>query len=144
MAQSAEDKRARRRARRQERMADPEYRARVREQKRRYWESRGTDKQEYQRGWHKKRRQEQGPASWARKGLTRDDFERLYAAQSGKCGLCGCALANWFGDEQGAEPQLDHCHDTGRARGLLCRPCNTALGHYEKWEPDVLAQYLAH
>jgi len=56
-------------------------------------------------------------------GLSDGDYEKLYMAQGGKCAICERAT--------GATRRLsvDHDHDTGEVRGLLCRPCNTMLGH---------------
>lgn len=39
-----------------------------------------------------------------------------------ECGACGIAVTKRTG-------QLDHCHATGAARGILCMSCNLALGH---------------
>lgn len=41
---------------------------------------------------------------------------------------CGsiCAICKTYTDK----PNLDHCHRTGRIRGILCTRCNTALGKF--------------
>lgn len=54
-------------------------------------------------------------------GLSQADVEMMNQRQGGKCLLCGSA-----------KPLVvDHCHSTGRVRGLLCTPCNTWLGRVE-------------
>lgn len=57
-------------------------------------------------------------------GLTRAQWNALYAAQDGVCALCRIP------GRTGRHSKLvvDHCHETGRIRGLLCGPCNVALG----------------
>lgn len=86
------------------------------------------------------RRKEQNPESYrlrARRqtlrqyGLTLEDYEALFAAQNGKCGICG---------EQEARLDVDHDHSCcpgkkscGQCiRGLLCLGCNSKLGFVEK------------
>lgn len=54
-------------------------------------------------------------------GLTLDDYDKLLAMQDGKCAGCG----DEFGDNV---PHVDHNHETGAVRALLCGPCNKALG----------------
>src|SRR4051812_12621786 len=56
-------------------------------------------------------------------GLEKGQYAELYEFQGGHCALCRRAT--------GASRKLsvDHDHATGRVRGLLCRPCNTLLGH---------------
>lgn len=56
-------------------------------------------------------------------GLKEGEYAQLYSYQGGLCALCRRAT--------GASRRLsvDHDHATGEVRGLLCRPCNTLLGH---------------
>lgn len=56
-------------------------------------------------------------------GLEPGEYAQLYEFQGGFCALCRRAT--------GASRKLsvDHDHATGLVRGLLCRPCNTMLGH---------------
>lgn len=59
-----------------------------------------------------------------RYGLSHDEQHALLESQGGACAICRCPIAiEVFG---GAH--LDHDHDTGLARGFLCRNCNTMLG----------------
>lgn len=57
-----------------------------------------------------------------RHGLTRADFDQMVADQGGGCAACG-------GISTKRPLQIDHCHDTGQIRGILCGNCNSALGH---------------
>ena len=53
-------------------------------------------------------------------GITQDDFNNLVEAQDGLCGICGDELD---------KINIDHDHESGKVRGLLCTGCNTGLGH---------------
>lgn len=54
-----------------------------------------------------------------RYGLTQDDYTRMYEEQGSRCPLCL---------EEQEILYVDHCHQTGRVRGLVCDRCNRALG----------------
>src|ERR1700752_5364959 len=62
-----------------------------------------------------------------------ETYDRMLEAQDGLCAIClgppteKRALA------------IDHCHNTGRIRGLLCLRCNTALGKF-KDDPEILTR----
>jgi hypothetical protein len=47
----------------------------------------------------------------------------LFDEQDGKCGICGTAF------ESANAGRVDHDHETGKVRGLLCIGCNIGLGH---------------
>ena len=57
-------------------------------------------------------------------GVTQDDYLRMYTEQQGQCGICNRRLYS----KRYKAFAVDHCHSTGRIRGLLCTNCNTALG----------------
>lgn len=75
-------------------------------------------------------------------GLTDADYMAMVAAQDGRCALCGSdpARSGGRGDKW---LHVDHCHSTGRVRGLLCFPCNNVLGRVEQLGMARIAQYLA-
>ena len=54
-------------------------------------------------------------------GVTTRDVEKLRVEQDYKCVTCG-------EEESGRGLFVDHDHETGEVRGLLCQHCNTALG----------------
>lgn len=57
-------------------------------------------------------------------GLSLGEYESMITDQSGRCAICF---------DRAADPtslHVDHCHKTGRVRGLLCHSCNTGLGHF--------------
>jgi hypothetical protein len=61
-------------------------------------------------------------------GLTPGDYDRLLALQGGRCASCGKTP----GEVGAAFLAVDHCHRTGRVRGLLCKRCNIDQGRVEK------------
>ncbi len=68
----------------------------------------------------------------ARFGLTADAYDALFAKQHGRCAICG--REEWRIDKRTSRPRalaVDHCHETGRVRGLLCFSCNIAIGFLE-------------
>lgn len=60
-------------------------------------------------------------------GITLDDYMRMLKQQDGKCAIC---RGPGFLMRQSHKELLmvDHSHDTGQVRGLLCHNCNRALG----------------
>lgn len=50
--------------------------------------------------------------------------ERFYVEQEGRCAIC-----NRTEEEAGSTFHLDHCHTTGKLRGLLCGKCNRGIGY---------------
>lgn len=56
-------------------------------------------------------------------GITLEDYNRMSVAQNGVCKICGKIEKH-----QNKSLSVDHCHDTGIIRGLLCADCNTGIG----------------
>ena len=59
-------------------------------------------------------------------GITIDDYDQMFEDQNGDCCICEVNRAALHKDLA-----VDHCHITGKIRGLLCTPCNTALGLFK-------------
>lgn len=57
-------------------------------------------------------------------GLTVQAFDKMLEDQNNKCAVCG----NLFTDKGNRYACVDHCHDTGKVRGLLCVKCNSGIG----------------
>jgi hypothetical protein len=92
-----------------------------------------------------KRRWRQVYKLW-RYGLTQEQFDRLLTVQENACGMCRELFA------EGRPICVDHDHtccpgekvSCGKCvRGLLCRSCNTGLGHIER-KSDLARVYLAN
>ena len=58
-------------------------------------------------------------------GLTVADYDAMLEAQGGGCAVCRSTDCR---TPKRVRLHVDHCHTTGRVRGLLYSPCNTALG----------------
>jgi hypothetical protein len=72
-------------------------------------------------------------------GLIQGDYEAMLAAQGGHCALCDTTPDQ----ERYKRLNIDHCHETGMIRGLLCTPHNHALGKMGDTE-EALLRALAY
>lgn len=77
---------------------------------------------ECQREWHLKKKY----------GIDNNDFEMYWIAFRGECGICGKLMKRpTLTRGQGLDTvTVDHCHRTGKVRGLLCSACNKGLGMF--------------
>lgn len=67
-------------------------------------------------------------------GLTENQVAAFVEQARGRCLICDVA----FGDDF----HVDHCHDTGLVRGLLCKRCNFGLGWFEDDPARLLSAYV--
>jgi hypothetical protein len=56
-------------------------------------------------------------------GITAEQYEVMFEQQRGVCAICGGVNAS------GMRLHVDHCHSSGKVRGLLCANCNLGLGN---------------
>lgn len=66
-------------------------------------------------------------------GITLEQYQLMFAEQDGKCAICRKPC------KSGRQLAVDHCHDTGKVRGLLCMNCNRAIG----WLEDDVDRLMA-
>jgi hypothetical protein len=71
-------------------------------------------------------------------GITLEQYNELFTAQNG-----GCAICRANGPELKRQLSVDHCHATGKIRGLLCDTCNVGLGYF-KDNQNLLAKAIAY
>tara|TARA_R110000737_G_scaffold64473_5_gene92197 strand:+ start:1625 stop:2062 length:438 start_codon:yes stop_codon:yes gene_type:complete len=74
----------------------------------------------------------------ARYGITESDYLTLIEKAGGCCQICGTDKC-----DTGNKLSVDHCHETGDVRGILCRACNTGIGHL-KDSPDLLREAIRY
>lgn len=60
-------------------------------------------------------------------GLTWADWDQMLIEQAGRCAICSQPI-----NPSLREPAVDHCHKTGKVRGLLHANCNAAIGLLEE------------
>lgn len=61
-------------------------------------------------------------------GVTKEWYFEQLEKQEHKCAICSCEEPKGNGN---VHFHVDHCHSTGKVRGLLCSSCNTALGNFK-------------
>lgn len=72
-------------------------------------------------------------------GMTLQQYQDLFDGQGGCCAICGEHHEN----VPHKQLMVDHCHETGKVRQLLCDLCNTALGKFRD-KPELLDKAAAY
>lgn len=110
------------------RAADPEWHARAKARMREYARQHTATQTQKTRDW---RREHPGCRSTehlsGRYALSRDEYNGMVTNQHGRCAICQRVPA---GVGKMAVLRVDHDHDTGVVRALLCHTCNAGLGMF--------------
>jgi hypothetical protein len=69
-------------------------------------------------------------------GITSAQWAEIFIAQGSKCKICSHSAPR---NKRGWH--LDHCHKSGKVRGILCHVCNTKLGWFEQFRKQI-QEYL--
>lgn len=59
-------------------------------------------------------------------GIESSEYTRLYDTQAGVCAICRKPPSG-----RKTRLSVDHCHTTGKVRGLLCDKCNQGIGYFD-------------
>lgn len=72
-------------------------------------------------------------------GLTQTQWDAIWTAQEDTCAGCREGLV-----QSAPSTHIDHCHKTGKVRGILCAACNLAIGKIKDCPETLrrLAEYL--
>lgn len=98
----------------------------------------------YKRKWYVDNRVEIRSKSREKKyGITREQFDKILLEQNGVCRICLKAETMKNGHNTIMSLAVDHNHETGKVRGLLCINCNQGIGKF-KDNPVLLQRALEY
>jgi hypothetical protein len=114
-------------------------RERLREQDRERYAKDSGPKLAHNKAWRARNPENRRRRTLGKYGLTVEQFNELFERQRGGCSLCGMPIVRE--SHRADSAQVDHCHKTGKVRGLLCTSCNLTLGHVEKgWNLEAFSR----
>ena len=103
-----------------------------------------SDKAYYAREWRKKNPDKSKNNDLKKTyGITLDEYDELLNMQQKVCAICGNPETAVDNKGHIRMMPVDHCHRTGKIRGLLCTGCNTALGGF-KDDIDLLEKAIKY
>lgn len=84
--------------------------------------------------WRKTPKRVRWHLNWkckTRYGITADEFDALSKTQGGRCAICN----------REAKLVIDHNHDSGKVRGLLCNQCNVGIAQFKE-NPQFMVEEI--
>ena len=73
--------------------------------------------------------------------ITVEEYDAMLKQQENACAICGSSTPG--NSRRNTYFAVDHCHTTGKVRGLLCHKCNTALGLLQD-NPETITNILSY
>ena len=91
--------------------------------------------QKYNQSWNKRNPLRAKLTSWKRAGIiiTIEEYEQRLQEQNNVCAICKTPTTKLT-----RLLDVDHCHETGKVRGLLCMHCNRGLGLFRDSQESLL------
>ena len=78
-----------------------------------------------------------------RYGISLDEYHSIIANQNFACPICQVEISETLGYKGKRLVVVDHNHDTGEVRGILCWSCNLMLGHARE-STDILYKAIVY
>ena len=75
-------------------------------------------------------------------GCSEDMYKKMFEAQGGRCAICGAKEGHKSKSGVSCKLAVDHCHETGKIRGLLCGRCNRGLGYLREENLSSALEYV--
>ena len=115
--------------------------AKEKEWKRRYKEA-GKVREQNQKYYQKNRERCMSSMYFRQYGITLEEKKQMMLDQDNKCLICQVIFTDCRRCKTSAH--VDHCHVTGKIRGILCSRCNLGLGHFSDSVTKLLsaARYM--
>lgn len=100
------------------------------ENKKAYYRKNSSRLKAYQAGWKSNNQDKVRSYSitgrkFKRYKITKEQYDTMLHSQKNQCAIC---KIDFDLSTKKTTPHVDHCHETGRIRGLLCHGCNVMLG----------------
>ncbi len=76
-------------------------------------------------------------------GITTVEYQKIFTKQKGLCAICGLPETKQWKNSKTMRLHIDHDHNIGIVRGLLCNKCNPALGAFDD-NIDILASAISY
>ena len=102
--------------------------------------NRDVDRARAREWYHKNKQKVREKQMFSKYGLTVEQYNSKLNQQSNQCKICEKIMDGL------REPAIDHCHNTGNVRDLLCANCNAALGLLQD-DPKIMlkaAEYVTY
>lgn len=78
-----------------------------------------------------------------RYGMSLDEYHSIIANQNFACAICQVEISETLEYKGSRSAVVDHNHDTGDVRGILCSMCNKMLGHARE-STDILYKAIVY
>lgn len=129
------------------RSKDPAVRRKANREYKRRWRIKYPEKWRAQKKHERQRYRKAHKSGYSKKkrqqrllhtiNVSEQEYAEMFVAQGGVCAICP------RGPEPNRRLAVDHCHETGRVRGLLCTRCNLGLGYFGDNE-DLLMNAIGY
>ncbi len=117
---------------------DPEYKEKNKKRARKNYAADGERRRETAKAWREANASRYKSSRLKHQyGITLQQRDALLDAQDGLCAICKSP------NDSKLDWHTDHCHATGKVRGVLCHHCNLMLGHARD-NSDVLANAIKY
>lgn len=100
-----------------------------------------AEKAAYMRAWHARNPRKMKEYELRnRYGMTLDEYDAMLEAQGDTCPIC---QRQFNPDPKKRDKVIDHDHETGKARGIVCAKCNAILGRTSR-DVEILRRAIAY